>query len=155
MLAAVPFDFFQLVCKENLSNGEPMSAVERRRSDRLVPLEADEELVFIHYGGRDTPARLVDFSKEGVLLDLIDMLIDWECYAEKGEICDVSMYHESSIFQVKAKVVRKTPKALALEFAEQSPKVAAKIDSKYERLAALCARINRLVHQNGKTTRVH
>jgi len=131
-----------------------MSAVDRRRSDRLAPLEADEELVFIHYGGRDTPAKLVDFSREGVLLGLIDALIDWECHAEKGETCDVSMYHESSIFQVKAKVVRKTPKAIALEFAEQSPKVAAKIDSKYERLAALCEQMNRLVHQNGRT-RVH
>ena len=113
-----------------------MPNLERRRSDRLITLESDEVMAIIYYEGKDTPARLLDFSKEGALLGLMDLLIGGDCLAEPGDMCDVALYHDDSIFQVKSKVMRKGGSAIAFEFVDPSLSVMEKIESKYDRLAA-------------------
>ena len=133
-----------------------MNEAERRRSSRLVvPFVADEELAVIHHGNRDVPAKLVDFSTGGALLCVIDLVINAEWDANLEDLCDLSMYHERSVFQVKAKVVRTLGKFVAFEFVEQAPEVAKKIQDKMNRMTALCLEAERPTGRRAKAAGAH
>ena len=104
--------------------------VERRRSLR-VPLWQEEAAV-VQAGGREILVRVVDFSPIGALLSLLEIPGLSESSADFGERVNLSMHLDESVFQVAARVVRRTPGFVAVEFVdtgETSDKIEAKVRS--------------------------
>ena len=101
--------------------------VERRRSARVSL--SQEEAAVVHAGDHEILGRVVDFSATGALLSLLDSPSQSESGAECGERVALSMHLHQSVFQVAARVVRRTPGFVAVEFAD-TPEALDKIGEK-------------------------
>src|SRR6185503_14742648 len=108
---------------------------ERRRSQRYALLR--EEVAVVHDLQHDRPATLVDFSDTGALLALVDLAGFPECNSTIGDRLELSLQCDGSSFYVRAKVVRRGPRFLAVEFVETRPESLGAIDAKVHRLADL------------------
>jgi hypothetical protein len=90
--------------------------VDRRRSERVS--FSQEEAAIVHAGGRDILVRVIDFSATGALLSLLDSTASSESSANCGESVSLAVHLNQSVFHVGARVVRRTPGFLAVEFFE-------------------------------------
>jgi c-di-GMP-binding flagellar brake protein YcgR len=108
---------------------------ERRRSHRYALLR--EEIAVVHDLRQDRPATLVDFSATGALLSLVDVAGFPECNSKIEDRLELSLQGDASSFYVRARIVRRGPRLLAVEFVETRPESLAAIEAKIERLAHL------------------
>ena len=90
--------------------------VERRRSVRVFP--SQEEAAVVYAGGREMLVRVVDFSRTGALLSLLNASSSSESNADFGERVTLSMHVNELVCQVTARVVRRGPGFVAVEFIE-------------------------------------
>jgi hypothetical protein len=108
---------------------------ERRRSQRFALLR--EEIAVVHDLRQDRPATLVDFSANGALLSLVELAGFPECSSKIDDRLELSVQCNASSFYVRARVVRRGPRFLAVEFVETRPESLAAIEEKIHRLAHL------------------
>jgi c-di-GMP-binding flagellar brake protein YcgR len=108
---------------------------ERRRSHRYALLR--EEIAVVHDLRQDRPATLVDFSATGALLSLVDVAGFPECNSKIDDRLELSLPGDGSSFYIRARVVRRGPRFLAVEFVETRPESLAAIEAKIERFAHL------------------
>lgn len=113
---------------------------ERRRSQRYALLR--EEVAVVHDLQQDRPATLIDFSTTGALLSLVELAGFPECNSKLDERLELSLQCNGSSFYVRARVVRRGPRFVAVEFNETRPESLAAIEAKVLRLAHLQVRVN-------------
>ncbi len=108
---------------------------ERRRSQRYALLR--EEIAIVHDLQHDRPASLVDFSSTGALVSLVELAGFPSCNSSIDDQLELSLQCDGSSFYVKARIVRRGPRFLALEFVETRPESIDAIGAKIQRLAEL------------------
>ena len=101
-----------------------MDALERRQSGRVVA--ACEDVAVIHDKGREVLARLVDLSQTGALISLFGLVVE----EHLSDSLELLMHDQSSILQIKVRVVRRSPQLIAVEFTDQRPDVQERIGEK-------------------------
>ena len=111
-----------------------MVNVERRRSVR-IPL-FQEEAAVIHAGDRELPVKLVDLSRSGALVTVLDMPPLGSRNFATDERLELSMHSKDSVLHVKARVVRTGPLFIAVEFIDESEDVLRKIAEKLSTVQA-------------------
>jgi PilZ domain len=105
-----------------------MANVERRRSARVPAFQ--EEAAVIVAGGRELPVKIVDLSKCGALVNVVDMPALGVCEFDTDQRLELSIQHKKSVFHVLARVTRSGPLFLALEFIDEKQDVRTKLDEK-------------------------
>ena len=110
-------------------------ANERRRSQRYALLR--EEVAVVHDLHQDRPATLIDFSTTGAMLSLVELAGFPESNSKIDDRLELSLQCNGSSFYVRARVVRRGPRFLAVEFNETRPESLAAIDAKVQRLGHL------------------
>jgi hypothetical protein len=113
---------------------------ERRRSERYALMR--EEVAVVHDLQHDRPATLVDFSATGCLLALVELAGFPSCNSTIDDRLELSLQCDASSFYVRAKVVRRGPRFLALEFNETRPESLGAIDAKVQRLVVLQTQVH-------------
>jgi hypothetical protein len=108
---------------------------ERRRAQRYALLR--EEVAIVHDLQQDRPATLVDFSATGALLTLVELAGFPSCNSAIDDRVELSLQCDGSSFYVRARVVRRGPRFLAVEFVESRSESLEAIDAKVHRLADL------------------
>jgi hypothetical protein len=108
---------------------------ERRRSQRYALLR--EEIAVVHDLQHDRPATLVDFSTTGALISLVELAGFPACNSRIDDRLELSLQCDASSFYVRAKIVRRGPRLLAVEFVETRPESLAAIEAKVQRLGHL------------------
>src|SRR5262245_10984681 len=104
---------------------------ERRRSERYSALE---EIAIVHDHGEDRPGTLMDFSMNGVLVQLVDLPGMSPCLAAVNAQLGLSFQWDDSQFHVDVRVARQGPQFLALEF----------VDSRLEALDVIGEKVRQL-----------
>ena len=105
-----------------------MSGTDNRRSDRSIPFVSDEEVLVVQQAGQaNTLAKIIDLSEVGTL---VYALADGDA---SGAVT-LSIYHQGKVFEVPAKVIRKTGRLIAFEFVNPSPEVMHSIQAKLIRM---------------------
>jgi len=105
---------------------------ERRRSQRYALLR--EEIAVVHDLQQDRPATLIDFSSTGALLSLVELAGFPASNSAIDDRLELSLQCDASSFYVRARIVRRGPSFLALQFTETRP----------ESLEAIAAKVHRL-----------
>ena len=113
---------------------------ERRRAQRYALLR--EEVAVVHDLQQDRPATVVDFSATGALLSLVELAGFPPCNSDIDDRVELSLQCDGSSFYVRAKVVRRGPRLLAVEFVETRPESLTAIEAKAHRLADLQMQIH-------------
>lgn len=123
---------------------------ERRRAHRYALLR--EEVAVVHDLQHDRPATLLDFSATGALLTLVELAGFPSCNSAIGDRLELSLQCDGTSFYVRAKVVRRGPRLLAVEFVETRAESLAAIDAKANRLADLQLQVRE--PERGRAARV-
>jgi hypothetical protein len=118
---------------------------ERRRSQRYALLR--EEIAVVHDLQHDRPATLVDFSESGALISLVELAGFPACNSIIDDRLELSLQCDSSSFYVKAKIVRRGPRFLAVEFVETRPESVRAIEAKVRRLTQLHVQLKEPLHR--------
>jgi PilZ domain len=115
---------------------------EMRRSDRVVPVILEEEVVLVDIGTGAKPvlAKMLDFSEVGTLVYL---LINSELEPPVGGACTLTMYDQGHIFSVPSIVARKTGRMIAFDFSELSEINLRNIQSKLIRMEVEWLRLSK------------
>jgi len=108
---------------------------ERRRSHRYALQR--EEIAVVHDLQHDRPATLVDFSATGALLSLVELAGFPSCNSKIDDRLELSVQCDASSFYVRARVVRRGPRFLAVEFVETRAESLGAIEAKVQRLGHL------------------
>lgn len=103
-----------------------MDALERRRSKRVVVPR--EQAAVIHDQHREIPAKLVDLSRTGALVRLFTLSLMVE--DSLSDCIELSMHDDRSVLYVKARIVRRGPQFIAVEFIDERTDVHKRIDEK-------------------------
>jgi hypothetical protein len=91
-----------------------MAGEDKRRSERVIPFVSDEEVVVIRLDdGKTVLGKMLDLSEVGTLIYLI---ADSDLPGEAGLSCALSMYHEKKVFDVPARLSRKSGRLMAFDF---------------------------------------
>ena len=114
---------------------------ERRRSQRFALLR--EEVAVVHDLQQDRPATLVDFSSNGALLSLVELAGFPECNSTIDDHLELSFQCDASSFYVRARIVRRGPRLVAVEFVETRPESLEAIEAKLHRLAHLHQKVQK------------
>jgi hypothetical protein len=101
-----------------------MDDLERRQSGRIIA--ACEDVVVIHDKGREVPAQLVDLSQTGALISLFGLVVE----EHLSDSLELLMHDQSSILQIRVRIVRRSPQLIAVEFTDQRPDVQERIGKK-------------------------
>src|SRR5438045_2809102 len=101
-----------------------MAGQNKRRSERSVPLVSDEDVVVVQQDGQaNAMAKMIDLSEVGTLVYLLGER------DPSGSVL-LSIFHQGKVFEVPAKVIRKTGHLIAFEFVDPSPEATHEIQSK-------------------------
>ncbi len=112
-------------------------AEDKRRSERTIPCVADEEVVVIHHqGNEDLLAKLMDLSEVGTLVYLL-------ADGDLAGAATLSIYHQGTVFDVPATVVRQSGRLVAFDFANPAEDVLREIQSKLIRMEVEWTRLSR------------
>jgi len=110
---------------------------EKRRSERVIPCVADEEVVVIQRkGAKNLLAKMMDLSEVGVLVYLL-------ADADPAGAATLAIYHQGKIFEVPGTVVRKSGRLVAFDFASPSEDAQREIQSKLIRMEVAWERLSR------------
>ena len=104
-----------------------LMSADKRKSDRLIPMVTDEEMVVVECDGRHVLAKMMDLSETGTLLYL---LLDSGVDPGISGQCELSLYHEGNVFNLTALLARQTGRLIGFQFlpgAEDSPHLQAKL----------------------------
>src|SRR5947209_6446453 len=105
-----------------------MTNIERRRSIRVPAFR--EEAAVVVAEGREQPVTIVDLSKLGALVNVVDRPALGGCNFDIDQRLELSMQHKNSVFHVTARVTRAGPLFIALEFIEDKEDVRLKLEDK-------------------------
>src|SRR5580692_1746384 len=101
---------------------------ENRQTKRIMALMPEEEPVFLRTGSAQYSARLVNISRGGALISILDC----ELEPEPGSKCRLFFTNGERMFGVTSEILRKDGRYAALRFLEmtedKAESVAAKID---------------------------
>jgi hypothetical protein len=115
---------------------------ERRRSQRYSLMR--EEIAVVHDLQHDRPATLIDFSVSGALVTLVELAGLPECRSNVDDRLELSIQGDTNPFYVRARIVRRGPRFLALEF----------VETRMESLDAIRAKVQRLEQLQTSNRRV-
>lgn len=102
-----------------------------RRSERTMPFLSGEEVVLIGGCHRSMIAKMLDLSEDGTLVYLSD-----EPDLDKlDSACTLTFYHRGEVFEVQAKVARKSRGLIGFEFVNPPAAVVRRIRAKIGRMA--------------------
>jgi len=105
-----------------------MTDIERRRSIRVPVLQ--EEAAVILAGGREQPVKIVELSKCGALVNVLDMPALGTRDFDTDQRLELSIQHKNSVFHITARVSRCGPLFVALEFIDDKEDVRLKLEAK-------------------------
>jgi hypothetical protein len=105
-----------------------MAKVERRRSVRFQVFQ--EEAAVVNAGGLELLVKIVDLSKSGALIRVLDLPALGSCDFDIERRMELSLHHKDSVFHLMARVVRTGPLFVALEFIDNKPEVLIKLEQK-------------------------
>ena len=109
-----------------------MGGEEKRRSERVIPVVSEEEVVLIDSGvGNRILAKMLDFSDGGTLVYL---LVDAHISSNVGDTCSLMLYHQGKVFQVPATVLRKSGRLIGFTFGDLSSSARHHIQAKLIRM---------------------
>ncbi len=110
---------------------------EKRRSERVIPCVADEEVVVIRRSGTDNLlAKMLDLSEVGTLVYLL-------AEGEPAGAVTLSIYHQGKVFDVPANTVRQSGRLVAFNFISPSEDARRDIQSKLIRMEVDWVRLSR------------
>ena len=112
-------------------------SMERRRHSRITTLLQDEEQVQIETGKQWVPARIVNLSVAGALLEMPDSDVGLPA----GETLDLFFDNGGQPLQIAGTVVRAEEGRIAFAFADLSPDVTTAIHTKLIRMAIIAQRV--------------
>jgi hypothetical protein len=119
-----------------------MDTEEKRTSDRVVPMVADEEMVVIEMGENRRLAKMMDLSDSGTLVYL---LADLEEAIFPGTLCNLSLYLSGRIFTVSATVIRTNGRLVAFRFQGIDYVTSTKLQAKLIRMEVEWTRLKGLL----------
>ena len=108
-----------------------MSGEEKRRSERVIPVVSEEEVVLIDAGGHRSLAKMLDISDGGTLVYL---LVDSDIDAGVGDTCTLLLYHQGKVFDASSTILRKSGRLIGFSFGALSPEAWHHIQSKLIRM---------------------
>ena len=109
-----------------------MDVIERRRSKRVTV--SREQVAVIHDKAGDIPAKLIDLSATGALIRFVTLSLMGE--ESLSDCIELSMHDESCVLQVRARIIRRGPQFIAVEFMDERPGFAERIAEKIRKLGA-------------------
>ncbi len=104
-----------------------MDIVEKRRHPRVSAF--NEETAVLHAGSTDVPVKLIDLGRTGVLCGCFNSIAE-EKVTQIGERVFVTLQLSESVIDLQARVVRRTPESVALEFTDVRAETGELLDEK-------------------------
>jgi hypothetical protein len=120
-----------------------MAGEEKRRSERVVPVVNDEEVVVVHAGGQPALGKMLDLSDGGTLVYLF--FGDREHSFQVGSTCKLALSHGNKVVEIPARVARVTGRLLGFEFVSPDVDAARLLNEKLIRMEVEWMRISRRV----------
>ena len=116
------------MAKTLISATELEECQEHRRSERAIPFVSGEETVLISIKNScPMIAKILDLSEDGTLVYLSG---DAESFADEQTQCALTFYSAGQVFDVEAKIARKSHRLVGFEFVTPPPDVAKRIRTK-------------------------
>ena len=103
---------------------------EKRRSERIVPIGSNEDVVVLHVGDEQHLAKILDLSDGGTCVYLVEP----GAPVEQDDTMRMSLYHNQKIEDIEVKVSRKNGQVIGLEFQDLSGKAEEHVRAKIIRL---------------------
>ena len=107
-----------------------VNAAEKRRSDRIVPIGSNEDVVVLHAADEQLLAKILDLSDGGTCVYLVEP----GASIEHHDTIRMSLYHNQKIEDIDVKVSRKNGQVIGLEFQNLSDQAEAHVRAKIIRL---------------------
>ncbi len=85
---------------------------EKRRSERIVPIGSNEDVVVLHVGHEQHLAKILDLSDGGTCVYLVEP----GAPIEPDDTFRMSLYHNQKIEDIEVKACRKAGQVIGLEF---------------------------------------
>ncbi len=85
---------------------------EKRRSERIVPIGSNEDVVVLHVGDKQHLAKILDLSDGGACVYLVEPGVG----IEQDDSFRMSLYHKQKIEDIEVTACRKTGQVIGLEF---------------------------------------
>jgi hypothetical protein len=120
-----------------------MAGEEKRRSERVIPVVNDEEVVLIHVGQQQALGKMLDLSEGGTLVYLFR--VDDDVSVDVGQTFDLTLYHRDNIFHVPARIARRSGsgRLLGIEFVSPDEEALRLIGEKLIRMEVEWLRLSR------------
>ena len=99
---------------------------EKRRSERIVPIGSNEDVVMLHISGDQHLAKILDLSDGGTCVYMVEP----NAPVELDGAYRVSLYHKGKIQDIDVKVSRKNGQVIGLEFVDLSAAAAEHVSAK-------------------------
>src|SRR5688572_26369499 len=113
---------------------------DKRRSDRVIPMVSDEEMVVIDSGSDRVLAKLMDLSDSGALVYL---LTDAEFGVHRE--FKLSLYTQGRIFSVAATIARAQGRLLGFNFGNPSEETTVDLQAKLIRMEVEWKKLKSLI----------
>ena len=103
---------------------------DKRRSERIVPIGSNEDVVLLHIGEEQHLAKILDLSDGGTCVYMVEAGVP----IESDDTLRMSLYHNQKIQDIDVKVCRKSGQVIGLEFHDLSPEAKEHVRAKIIRL---------------------
>jgi hypothetical protein len=103
---------------------------EKRRSERIVPIGSNEDVVVLHVGDEQHLAKILDLSDGGTCVYMVEP----DAPIEQDDVLRMSLYHNQKIEDIEVKASRKAGQAIGLEFQGLSDRAEEHVRAKIIRL---------------------
>lgn len=103
---------------------------EKRRSERVVPIGSNEDVVVLHIGNEQHLAKILDLSDGGICVYMVEP----GARIEQDDTLAMSIYHNQKIEDIEVKVCRKAGQVIGLEFQDLSDAAEEHVSAKIIRL---------------------
>ena len=103
---------------------------EKRRSDRVVPIGSNEDVVVLHIGNEQHLAKILDLSDGGMCVYMVEP----GAPIELDDTFRMSLYHNQKIEEIHVKTCRKAGQVIGLEFQDLSDAAEEHVSAKIIRL---------------------
>ncbi len=106
------------------------NADEKRRSERIVPIGSNEDVVILHVGEEQHLAKILDLGDGGTCVYTIEPGVP----IALNDTLRMSLYHNQIIEDIDVKACRKAGQVIGLEFQRLSDAAAEHVRAKIIRL---------------------
>jgi len=109
-------------------NGDKDMDVGERRQAVRVPL-LHKEIAVLHAADRDIPVKILNLSVRGLLMNFLDTPLSAKS-AERAVELSLHDSRSRSMFQLQARVIRRTEQSVAVEFVKVRANILKRLEEK-------------------------